>query len=59
MTSETLTKYAMILGTISSILMIIQWSPQIYTTWKIKVNHTNFFFPELNGKNYIISPKEH
>jgi len=27
---------AQILGTISSILMIFQWAPQIYTTWKKK-----------------------
>lgn len=37
LTSDTLVKYAMTLGTISSILMIVQWAPQIYTTWRIKV----------------------
>jgi uncharacterized protein with PQ loop repeat len=36
LTSDTLVKYAMTLGTISSILMIVQWAPQIYTTWRIK-----------------------
>jgi len=33
---ETLFMYAMIIGSISSILTIIQWAPQIYTTWKFE-----------------------
>lgn len=35
--STTIYNYAKVLGVISAILMIFQWSPQIYITWKMKV----------------------
>jgi len=35
-TSKVLVGYAQALGTTSSILMVIEWAPQIYTTWKMK-----------------------
>jgi len=35
-TSKVLIGYAQALGTTSSILMVIEWAPQIYTTWKMK-----------------------
>jgi len=35
--SHEMTVYAQILGISSSLLMIVQWAPQIYTTWRRKV----------------------
>jgi len=35
LTTSTLAKYAQVLGGFSAVLMIIQWTPQIYTTWKM------------------------
>lgn len=36
-TSKVLKGYAQALGTASSILMIVEWAPQILTTWRMKV----------------------
>jgi len=35
-TSTTVARYAQVLGIASSLLMVFQWAPQIYTTWKLK-----------------------
>jgi len=35
-TSKVLIGYAQALGTTSSIMMVLEWAPQIYTTWKMK-----------------------
>jgi hypothetical protein len=37
LSGQALINYARTLGVISSILMILQWAPQIYTTWKLQV----------------------